>query len=480
MEEPAAARRGSGARWLRLDRGLLLLVVLYVLTLPLMTHDIRASDEIEYFVYVRSLAFDGDLDFTNEYQHFYDRSPRKYGCAPDAPPGCKKFKETFLDPLTPTGKRPNFGPIGMSILWAPFFGLGHLAALGAGALGYPVRADGYTKPYLWAITFGSAFYALAGLLLAYRLCRDFASPRASFWATLTIWLGTPVIFYSHLAPGYAHAGSLFAISLLLFLWNRCRDDYAALGRWALVGLAGGLAGMVREQDALFLIVPAVYTGLGLLPWLRQRAWGEIARRVRAVALMGVAAVITFLPQVLTYRVLNGNGQPNQDVSDKLRLIPRYFWLVVFNPAHGLLFWSPIVLGALVGLALLIRRHPRLGLALLAGFILTWYINGAFKTWSTAGSFGARRFLNCTPIFVVGLGVAYDALLRTRARALMPVLSLLAIWWNASLIVQFVMEYMSRQAMTWPLVLWNQFAVVPVKLPGIVWRLLTDRRSFYQP
>jgi hypothetical protein len=211
MERPLTRSRRLGV-----ERGLLVLIGLYLLTLPLVTHDIRAADEIEYFAYVRSLAFDRDLDFGNEYQHFFDRSPEKYTRS--------GFKRTFLDARTATGKRPNFGPIGTSLLWAPFFGAGHLVALGARALGSEVAADGYSPPYLWAITFGSALYALAGLALAYRLCRAVAGQFAAFWATSTIWLATPVIFYSHLAPGYSHAASLFAIALFLYLWHRWRDQ----------------------------------------------------------------------------------------------------------------------------------------------------------------------------------------------------------------------------------------------------------------
>ncbi len=485
--EPRRGREVAGAlarvhaRRIGFERPLLLLIGLYLLTLPLVTHDIRASDEIEYFAYLRSLAFDRDLDFRNEYEHFFNRAPRKYTD--------NRFKETFLDTATPTGKRPNFGPIGTAVLWSPFYAVGHLVAVTGRALGLDVAVNGFSKPYLWAITFGSACLALAGLALAYRLCRTLVGPGAAFWATLTVWLATPTIFYSHLAPGYSHAASLFAISLLLFLWNRWRD-VMTVPRWAALGAAGGLAAMVREQDALFLAVPAVYAGLGL-PWrgawsVERGAWGarvgEAARTVGGVAVMGAAAIVTFAPQLLTYQVLNGAMRPNRHVSDKMQLIPPHFWGVVFSPAHGLLFWSPVLLVALVGLGLLIRRNPRLGLALLAGFLLTWYINGAIKTWTTAGSFGARRFLNCTPIFVAGLAYAYEALGRARDgrwRLLVPALSLVAVAWNAGLIVQFVLEYMSRQRLEWPRVLLNQLEI-PGRLPGIVRRLLTDRGSFYRP
>ena len=51
-------------------RELAVLVAAFVVTLPLVTPRIYASDEIQYFSYLRSLWFDRDVSFENEYQHF--------------------------------------------------------------------------------------------------------------------------------------------------------------------------------------------------------------------------------------------------------------------------------------------------------------------------------------------------------------------------------------------------------------------------
>jgi len=482
----AVARPGAigGARAFLRERAVLVLLGLYLLTLPLMTHDIRVADEIEYFAYLHSLVFDRDLDFLDEYTYFLDRFPDKYACPPgQGPPACKKFKETFIDTSTPTGLRPNFGPIGTAILWAPFYLVGHVVALVAHGAGVQVAADGYSRPYLWAITLGSACYALVGLLLSYGLCRTLVGQLAAFWATLSIWLGTPVIFYSHLAPGYSHAVSLFAVALFLFLWARWRDTLT-VPRALWLGVVGGLIAMIREQDALFLATPVLYAAFGVLAAMRAGLWRAALATIGRVALIGVAAVVTYLPQLLNYRILNGTPRPNKDVSDKLNIIAPFFLQVMTDPAHAPPYWSPIVLVALAGMILLIRRNPRLGLALLVGFLLTWYINGAIKTWTTAGSFGARRFLNCTPLFVVGLASAYQGLFdasRGRGiawRTLVPVLSLLGIFWNAGLVIQFVTQMMDRQLLEWPKVLLNQLAL-PFRLPGIIRQFLHDPGSFYE-
>lgn len=471
----AGRRTHSGGLAFFRERGVLILLVLYLLSLPLVTHDIRAADEIEYFAYLHSLSFDHDLDFRNEYQYFFDRAPEKYTHS--------RFKETFIDTSTPTGLRPNFGPIGTALLWAPFYAVGHLVAVVGHASGFNVVADGYSKPYLWAITFGSAFLSLAGLLLSYALSRKLVDAVAAFWATLGIWLGTPVIYYSHLTPGYSHAASLFAVALLLYLWYRWRA--APTARQAiLLGAAGGLVAMIREQDALFLLVPAFYTLWGVVAQLRTGMLRDAVRSLALLALTGLTAIISYIPQLLTYWVLNGGLRPNKDVSDKMTITSRFFWAVMTDPAHALPYWSPIVLVAIAGLLLLIRHNPRLGLALILGFLLTWYINGAILTWTTKGSFGARRFLNCTPLFVVGLAYAYEALLQLRVRrwtiVLVPLLTLLAIAWNGGLIIQFVLagDWMDRQQLAWPKNLVNQFRMLP-RLPSIIRQVLTDRNSFYE-
>ena len=53
-------------------RRLLLLVALFVVSLPAVTSRLYSSDEVEYFSYLRSLWFDHDVSFENEYQYFYD------------------------------------------------------------------------------------------------------------------------------------------------------------------------------------------------------------------------------------------------------------------------------------------------------------------------------------------------------------------------------------------------------------------------
>ena len=113
--------------------GRAIVAVAALLMLPLVTPRIRGADEIEYFSYLPSALFDGDLEFGNEYERFHAADPE----------GLQGFRETFLERREPaTGRHINFAPLGTALLWSPFFLLAHVGVLTARGLGATVAADG--------------------------------------------------------------------------------------------------------------------------------------------------------------------------------------------------------------------------------------------------------------------------------------------------------------------------------------------------
>ena len=83
------------------------LILAFVISLPAVTVRFYASDEIEYFAHLRSMWFDGDLSFDNEYRYFYDRNIARGW----------RFKETFLDGPNRNGSADQFcaGGFGNSV-----------------------------------------------------------------------------------------------------------------------------------------------------------------------------------------------------------------------------------------------------------------------------------------------------------------------------------------------------------------------------
>ena len=176
------------------------LVVLFAISLPAVTARLYASDEVQYFAYLRSLWFDGDVSFDNEYRHFYEAGVAR----------SDGFRETFLERRTETGRRINFATIGCALLWSPFYAAADAWVLTANMRGDRVPRDGYSKPYVAAVAYASAVYGLLALVLSVAAVRRLAWhwPELSTRAVpsaLVVWAGTPLLFYMYVAPPMSHA-----------------------------------------------------------------------------------------------------------------------------------------------------------------------------------------------------------------------------------------------------------------------------------
>jgi hypothetical protein len=426
------------------------------------TPKIRGADEIEYFSYLRSLVFDHDVEFGNEYEHFHAADPR----------GLAGFKATFLDLReTETGRHINFAPLGCALLWSPFYLLAHTGVLAARAAGASVAADGYSFPYVAAACYGSALYGLAGLLLVHDTLRrhgGFSEPAATL-SVAGLWLGTPLLYYMTLAPAFSHAAGVFTVALLVWLSLRAAAwPPASVWQWAAIGAAGGVAALVREQDALFLVIPA---GLLVRQAVTRRAW--MTTLVRGAA-MGAAFFLAFLPQLFAYRALTGRFSPSRLVARKMSWSSPHLLQVLFDPGHGLFAWSPLLLVATAGLVYLLWRRRNATVVLLAlALLLQVWINGAVESWTQAGAFGSRRFVSSTPIFAWGLA-ALLATVPARRERLAAACVALFVWWNVGLMVQFGLKLMDRQRLEWPRVALNQVSAVPRHLGRAAWLFFTNR------
>jgi hypothetical protein len=463
-----------------------ILLLIFLLTLPAVTTRIYASDEVEGFSWLHSLAFDRDVSFENEYRYFYDTGQVKN-------PG---FRQTFLeDRWTDAGLRPNFTTMGSAILWAPFYAMGHAAALIGDA-----PADGLSHPYVVAVAIGSAAYGLLALLLSIAIARRLTGDGVP--AAIAVWLGTPLLFYMYVTPVFAHACSAFSVALFLWTWVRVRRNWTAAGALAL-GLAGGLMTIVRAQDALFVAGPALdflrFAVFGAIDaGAKQERAGLASRRARpgAAAMSALAGLSGFLlaigPQLLAFKALNGHFRQSEYETRKMSWTSPHGLQVLFDPQHGLFFWTPLAFVAFAGLLLgAVRPTPGsaapaarelrwvAGLSLIM-FALQAYIAGAVESWTVAGAFGQRRFVSITPLVVIGL-----ALLLSRAadrpkwiRPAASAVVVICVWWNLGLMAQFGLHTMDRERLTLRENAWQSFVELPTRAPALAWRYLTDRSSFY--
>ena len=440
-----------------------MLVLVALLSLPLFTPRLYGADEIKYVTHLRSLWFDHDLHYANEYDYFVRRDPQAFG-----------WLRNLRDTVTVTGRRLNDAPIGAAVLWAPFYGVADGAVLLARAFGAAVPRDGFSWPYVWAVCLGSLFWGVAGLALVYRLCRLWYAPWPSRWATLSVWFATPVVFYLYITPPMAHADSLFAVALFLWLWARSRPE-RSFGGWLALGAAAGLMVLVRELNWLMLTPLLLDEACVVWRHGRQGRWRCLRERLPGQVAAGAVLVLVVLPQFLVYQALHGGFSPTPFVVQKFGW-PVHVHEVLLSGFHGLYSWSPVTLAGTLGLWLLRRRDPVVAAGAATAFALQVLVVGSYATWWGGASFGARRFINCMPLFALGLAALLDALPAARRR--LGALALVAaIAWNFGLAVQYGTGMIPRDApVSLRTIARNQLVQVPGRAVRVGWRFLTDRWS----
>jgi len=489
------------ARVFRLSRReLLVLVVVFAASLPAVTPRLYSSDEIQYFSYLRSLWFDHDVSFENEYRYFYDRNVAQSA----------GFHETFLERQTRAGRRVNYATMGCAVLWAPFYAIGDVTARVMRAAGRDVAVDGFSTPYVAAVAYGSAVLGFAAVLLSIAAARRITGRAGSLAAGAAVWAGTPLLFYMYVAPPFAHAVSAFAVALFVTVWLQVRREWRVSGAVGL-GLSAALMGMVREQDIFLAAGPAADFILTAARGRMNRGTRiRDTRRILAAAVAGCTAfAIGYAPQLLAYNALNGRPTPAADVQRKMTWYSPHGLQVLASPEHGFLFWTPLAVLCLAGLVVLtsgrtrgVRPTPsfnkahdgpepegsdagtigdrrRIGACALLMVALQVYISGAIESWTVAGAFGQRRFVCLTILLVIGLAALLSSLSQIPRRTV-SIAAGLAVWWNIALMAEFSTGLMDRQRLELKKNAYDAFVTIPRMAPALAYRYLIRRDTFYKP
>ena len=373
----------------------LVFALLYAASLVLMPKPdgrIVMGDAVHHYVQLRSAVFDGDLDFRNEYVRLYRLQP-----------GENAGPKWLFEP-TVTGHVRNYMPVGPAVAWAPAFLLTSLGVWLAHLTGSAYPLDGYGRWFQAAAGFTGIVAATFGSWLAYLTATELFGKRSAIWATLTIWLASSAVYYSVISPTYSHALSMLAVSGFWFAWVRTLGRQTLRRYLALGGLAG-LSALMRWQDGVLLVVLVLEA---CWHW-RTSSFRGVAGRILAA---GVGAAIAFIPQMIVWTVLFGRPLTVPQGAGFMRWSDPALLSVLFSYNHGLISWTPVIGVALVGLLLLARRRSLVGLAALIFFAASWFVNAAVADWWGGEAFGARRFLGCYPVFILGFAAVLEAVART--------------------------------------------------------------------
>jgi len=320
------------------------------------------ADGFYSWIYARSLAFDGDIHFANDYALCGD--PFRVG----VDRGMHRPDNMFY-----------FGP---AIVWTPF-----LLILRFFFRGYPAAAT-CGEPFSTLVLGLSPIMGAITAWLCYRLARRQFSDGVAALSVGLLVLGGPVLKFASVLPSYSHIHDALATCALLELTLQATETPGKTRRWVWVGLALCACILQRLSNVMFAVIPVIAC-LGL----------ALPRKQLAISLgsIGAGALLGLEIQGAIYKYLYGSPFIFSHGPYFLHLAHAHPFLLLFDTEEGLFHFLPTVWLSVIGLYPAFRdvsaRRLLIPLCVVALFEL--YLSSAALDWSAS-----RRLTNLTPLWVL--------------------------------------------------------------------------------
>lgn len=345
-------------------------------------------DIISYYGYLPAtfIYHDYSLDFTETYT-----GPHKF---------------TIWYDHAPNGNKVIWMSMGLSMLYAPFFFLGHLFAKFNG-----FDAGGYSEPYRFALLMSCLFYVLIGLIYLVRLLKRFFNNTVTILVLLIIVFGTNLFYYSVYSTPLSHAYN-FSLIVVFIYYSIKWHEKPKIKYTILVGLLIGLITLIRPTN--------VVSGLFFLLW-DIKSYRDIQNRFIVfinkwpyILLIIVLCLLVWLPQMLYWKVQTGHflfysyGETNRFFFNH----PRIF-RGLFSYRNGWLVYTPVMIFSLAGIPLLWEKYRSFFYPVLVVFLLHIYLIYSWFCWWYGGSFGSRPMVDIYGLFAIPLGVFLTETIRLK-------------------------------------------------------------------
>ncbi len=326
--------------------------------------------------------------------------------------------------------------LGVALMEAPFFFIGH-----AVALLFHYQADGYSAPYIWSVYFGTLLYVFLGLWFLYRMLILMFRPVIAVGALFGVFYASNLFFYSVCQGQMSHAYSFLWFSIFmyaifsLYLRRSARMIYLA-------ALSAGFIALIRPPDVLVLVIPLLAGFPGVQGW--KDWWIFLYKKKMAVLGAFVLFLLVIGTQLVFWKIRTGSFYvdvyPDQHFFFKDPKIS-YF---LFSYRKGLFLYTPVMILAFAGFAFLFSKHRSLFWPVCLYTGVSIYVLSSWWDWSYSGSFGARAMIENYAVLIIPLAAFLEGFVacfkatwkKIVAYSLTAILLYAMAWLNLSMSVKY--------------------------------------------
>lgn len=332
---------------------------------------------------------------------------------------------------------------GVAILSLPFFVTAHAWVMLSGS----PSNFGFAPPYALAMIVAVAFYMSLGfyflLLILYRHFRK----STAIVTCLIVWLGTNLLCYSALIPGYAHPFSFFVAAVFVY-YTPLYYERKQLKHLLIIAFALSLLTLLRPTDVVFLLYFVMYGVDSTTAFFsRIKAW---VMDWKGTVLFPIAICIIYIPQFAYWKYISGHWivysyQEERFSLWKHPMLPE-IW---YHPLNGLFLYEPLLLLSIIGIGFTWRKNVLNSRWIFLIFMLTSYISASWWFWTFGTSYGYRPFIDFLPLLAIPLAISIERISTSRFKT--PLLCIVFFFLFVSVRMNFTYSW-TWQGENWG---WNE-------------------------
>lgn len=338
-------------------------------------------DVISYYSYLPAYFIEDDIDL-----NFFKKNSDYYATQ----------KRMYFPLKCPNGNLIIKTTMGMSVMYLPFFTVGHLWAK---TFGY--EANGFSEPYQCMIQFSGLFYLLVGLWFLRKVLLQFFKEIITAITLLCMVFGTHLFFYGSVHGAMAHATDFMLASVFIFYsikWLN-QPDYKTT---IVLGLVSGMLVLIRPVNILFFLFFVLYEVTSFND-LTDR-FKLYAKHYKKLLLIALLAFLCFLPQMLYWKHITGQYLFNSYVGEQFYFSKPHLLEGLFGFRKGWLLYAPMMVFSLIGIGILFKKYKDFAWPLLLLVGVYVYVVLSWWCWWYGGSWGLRAMIDVYPFLAISFAV----------------------------------------------------------------------------
>jgi hypothetical protein len=286
--------------------------------------------------------------------------------------------------------------MGLSYMYAPFFGIAHAYA----SVSNDYEADGFSTPYEVRLVVSSICWIILGFVfLRLVLLKHFSEVIASL-VMLIILLGTNFYYYGTTEPAMSHAYSFALIAIFLYYSIQWLDVQKV--KYVLfVGLLGGAITLIRPTNILIFLFPFLYGVVSIQSFKERLQLLKV--NWKHILIIFVSAFIVFLPQLLFWKYNSGYWVYYSYTDEHFFFGNSHVFYGVLSYRKGWLVYTPVMIFAIIGLLMSIKEKLPFTWSIIIFLPLFLYVVFSWWCWWYGGGFGSRPMIDVYALMALPLG-----------------------------------------------------------------------------